>query len=97
MVNGLGDNEIIIKICKTVQTIILRNKSGSFSLPSPSMIKLHVSCFFLQCTRYFKEEGYDLFFFEKFEVMETGVLSRNASFRLDQMQIMKEPKKHFLI
>lgn len=37
------------------------------------------------------------FFFEKFEVMETGVLSRNASFRLDQMQIMKEPKKHFLI
>lgn len=62
MVNGLGDNEIIIKICKTVQTIILRNKSGSFSLPSPSIIKLHVSCFFLQCTRYFKEEGYDLFF-----------------------------------
>lgn len=38
-----------------------------------------------------------IFFFEKFEVMETGVLSRNASFRLDQMQIMKEPKKHFLI
>ena len=37
------------------------------------------------------------FFVEKFEVMETGVLSRNASFRLDQMQIMKEPKKHFLI
>lgn len=46
MVNGLGDNEIIIKICKTVQTIILRNKSGSFSLPSPFIINYMFDAFF---------------------------------------------------